>query len=751
MGVGGSGAGGVARLASQMGYEVSGCDKEEITSYGQTYLKGHDKRHLEEIDLVIASPALYYSKEKNEEIELAKSKNILVTWQEFLGKELLKNKKVIAIAGTHGKSTTTAMVGKMLIDAGLDPIVVLGANVPEWSGTSRFGKGEYAVVEADEFNDNFLNYDPYIEVINNVEFDHPDFFQDENEMVNSFNKFIDKMDPHGVLIINWNDKGIQRMLLKHNEPSNYEQFKTHKKFNLKIFGQHNQENAMMVYRLGRHLGIPEDEIIKSIESFIGIGRRMELIADKNGIKVFDDYAHHPTAIKTTLEGLRSEFPNSKILAIVEPHGYKRTKALLQEYIGVFDSLDEVIIGPIFKARDEIDPSLTPQMIAEVSEHVNAFGYNSFEEIIKNLKLQIKNYDVVVVMGAGKSYLWAKEIANLIKNGGEVSFKKLTTFRIGGNIKKYFEVKTRREIDSAIKYAKSNNLSIFIIGDGSDLLVSDKNYDGMVIKYIGKSYKWNVLPSIVSFQAGMSWDEAVLFTTKRNLQGIECLSGIPGTVGAAPIQNIGAYGQELKDTFISLKAYDLEKRKFVNFNKEDCRFSYRESIFKDKEYWQKYLITEVTFQLVKNGKPEVKYESLKNYLVKLKITSPTLSDVRNAVIEIRKGKFENPKEVGNAGSFFKNPIVSKEQKEQLKKDYPDIKTFPFEKSFKIAAGWLIEKADWKGKKYKSAAVSPKHALILINPEGNAKAEDVYELSEKIIADIYNKFDIKLEREVQLINF
>jgi len=173
VGIGGSGVSGVEKLTKEMGYQVTGCDLET---------GGHDIKHIKGVDLVVVSPALFYQNSKHPEILEAQKKGILMTWQKFLGTILLKNKKLICIAGTHGKSTTTAMVGKLLIDNGFDPIVVLGAKVPEWDGNSRNGRGKYAVVEADEFNNNFLHYHPDIAIINNIEFDHPDFFKNEKEV-----------------------------------------------------------------------------------------------------------------------------------------------------------------------------------------------------------------------------------------------------------------------------------------------------------------------------------------------------------------------------------------------------------------------------------------------------------------------------------------------------------------------------------------------------------------------------------------
>lgn len=294
----------------------------------------------------------------------------------------------------------------------------------------------------------------------------------------------------------------------------------------------------------------------------------------------------------------------------------------------------------------------------------------------------------------------------------MQFKDLTTFRIGGPVKHFFEVKSDKGIIEAGEFAKKNNLKIFILGGGSDILVSDRGFDGIVVKYTGDNIKIGK-DNVVTAQAGLSWDKLVKFSVEHNLQGLESLSGIPGTVGASPIQNIGAYGQEVKDTLLSLRAFEFKSGKFLNFSNEDCEFGYRESFFKKPENWQKYLITSVSFKLTK-------YED----------TDLSLQNIRDEILRVRGEKLEDPKEVGNAGSFFKNPIVEKN---------------------KLSAGFLIEKAGWKGKSYKGAAVSAKNSLILINKSGKANSSDVYELSKKIIEDVKKKFGITLESEVQFIGF
>lgn len=266
--------------------------------------------------------------------------------------------------------------------------------------------------------------------------------------------------------------------------------------------------------------------------------------------------------------------------------------------------------------------------------------------------------------------------------------------------------------------------------------------------VNKAINFKNTEAIVS--AGFIWDELVKESIQRNLSGIECMSGIPGTVGGAPIQNIGAYGQELKDSFVSLEAYDIKLSKFLVFEKEHCKFGYRDSIFKLDKNKERYIIWSVKLKLSKRVVTDIKYESLKNYLRKKRINDPSLSDVRNAVLNLRKNNHIDPKISDNAGSFFKNPIVSNRKFVKLQKEYPDIPNFTLDNGRrKLFAGWLIENSGWKGKKYKEIMISPKHALIIINPHNKGTASQVKALSKIIQKDIKTKFDVVLEREVNYI--
>ncbi|MDP3918102.1 MAG: UDP-N-acetylmuramate dehydrogenase [Candidatus Woesebacteria bacterium] len=313
--------------------------------------------------------------------------------------------------------------------------------------------------------------------------------------------------------------------------------------------------------------------------------------------------------------------------------------------------------------------------------------------------------------------------------GEKNFRDITSLKVGGSIKHFFEVKNKEGLVRAVIFAKSNKLPIFTIGDGTDIAVSDDDYNGVVIKYIGNNISYT--GNNVTAESGVNWDKLVEETVNRNLQGIECLSGIPGTVGAAPIQNIGAYGQELSDIFHNLTAYNIGKEKFVTFDKNDCKFGYRSSKFKNIKFWQKFIITDVILKLNKNKKLD-------------------LNKIRQDILKLRNEKLEDPKLIPNAGSFFINPFVNFKTKERLEKKYRDMKFYVTGDKFKIPAGYLIEKAGWKGKSLGPVKVSDKHALVIINPDGKGTFKDIKKLADAIIKDVNKIFGIKLEPEVQYIN-
>lgn len=298
--------------------------------------------------------------------------------------------------------------------------------------------------------------------------------------------------------------------------------------------------------------------------------------------------------------------------------------------------------------------------------------------------------------------------------------------------------------------KDASLPFMILGGGSNVLFT-QTFNGMILKneILGfEITEKNGDDIYVKAGAGENWHSFVLRTIGLNLGGLENLSLIPGNVGASPMQNIGAYGREIKDVFHSLEAYHIESGEIHTFLNKDCQFGYRESVFK-RALKNQYVILNVTYRLSKKHQLNTSYGAIEEELKKTEITSPTIKDVSNAVIAIRSSKLPNPKEIGNAGSFFKNPVIKKKQLEQLKSEYPDIPAYSVDENHvKLAAGWLIEKAGWKGKTVENYGVHKLQALVLVN-YGGASGNQLFNLSEQIIQDISTKFGVVLEREVNII--
>jgi UDP-N-acetylmuramate dehydrogenase len=331
----------------------------------------------------------------------------------------------------------------------------------------------------------------------------------------------------------------------------------------------------------------------------------------------------------------------------------------------------------------------------------------------------------------------------------VSLKAYTTFGID-HIAEFFTIsRSVNEVIGALRKAEENHWKVFILGGGSNVLLT-KDIQGLVIKLEIKGIaliKEEEDQVLVEVGAGEVWHDFVRFCIKNNWAGVENLSLIPGTVGASPMQNIGAYGVELKEVFHSLTAIHRTEYNSTRFEADDCKFGYRESVFKN-ECKDKYVITSVTFKLRKTPHYHLEYGAIQEVLQQHGVVQPTLEAVSKAVIEIRESKLPNPKILGNAGSFFKNPTLSNSEFEKLKLHYPQIPGYPTEEGIKVAAGWLIEQAGWKGRRTGQVGVHEKQALVLVNYGGGTGAE-IKQLSIDIQNSIFEKFGISLTPEVNFI--
>lgn len=330
-----------------------------------------------------------------------------------------------------------------------------------------------------------------------------------------------------------------------------------------------------------------------------------------------------------------------------------------------------------------------------------------------------------------------------------SLKSLNTFGIDVMARQFATFKDIESLKSLLVQLKPDQ-KLLVIGGGSNMLFTT-DFDGVVLKNEIKGLQLineDTSHYIVKAGAGEVWHDLVMFCVANNYQGIENLALIPGCVGASPMQNIGAYGVELKDVFYELEAVEIASGNIVRFGLDECKFGYRESVFKN-ELKNKYIIVSVSFKLNKQPVYNTSYGNISSVLNEKGISEPTMKEIADAVIEIRSTKLPDPKKIGNAGSFFKNPEISLEQFEKLKTEFPTIVGYPTEnQNIKVAAGWLIENAGWKGKVFREAyGVHKNQALVLVN-YGGATGAEILELSQKIIDSVAQKFQINLSREVNI---
>ncbi len=332
----------------------------------------------------------------------------------------------------------------------------------------------------------------------------------------------------------------------------------------------------------------------------------------------------------------------------------------------------------------------------------------------------------------------------------VSLKPYNTFGIAANAKYFVEVSDIEQLQTILQHPDYQGVERLILGGGSNLLLT-RDFDGIVIKIAIKGiekYKEDEQNIWLKAGAGEIWHDLVLYCVNHDYAGIENLSLIPGTVGAAPMQNIGAYGVEIKEVFESLEAIEIKTGKSRIFTKDECQFGYRESIFKHAVKGE-YVIVNVSFRLNKTPVYHVEYGAIKDTLAEMGIEKLSIKAISDAVISIRQSKLPNPAEIGNAGSFFKNPEIPRAQFDLLKEQFPAIPSYPVnELTVKVPAGWLIEQAGWKGQRFGNIGVHAKQALVLVN-YGEGHGNEIKELSQKIQDSIKEKFGIQLSAEVNFI--
>lgn len=440
IGIGGSGLSAIARLLKESGYEVTGSDQTpsqfalDLQTQGVTVYIGHHPRNIGNAEMVIMSSAV---KADNPEVEAAKKAGIPVYKRsDFLG-QLMEKKTGIAVAGTHGKTTTTAMIAWMLYSMKRDPSFIVGSALNNLKVNAHAGAGEAFVIEADEYDKMFLGLKPQIAVVTNLEYDHPDCFPTFEDMYAAFQSFVDLLPEDGVFIACAEDEGavsllsharrkglnvlsysvqgemtinspqwMQARMMQPNQRGGYDFYAVTNidmsasiHVSLQTPGEHNVRNALAALSVAATLGLPLDEAAKALSEFTGTGRRFEIRGEKKGIIIIDDYAHHPTEIRATLAGARARYPTSRIWAVWQPHTYSRTKTLMMDFSRAFSDADEALVMEIYASR-EPQQDFSSAAVVSIMPHASARYSGSLSETKEYLLKHLRSNDVVLILSAG---------------------------------------------------------------------------------------------------------------------------------------------------------------------------------------------------------------------------------------------------------------------------------------------------------------------------------------------------------------
>ncbi len=746
IGIGGTGMCGLAQVYCQLGYKVTGSDlstnymTQRLQDMGAKIYPTHAASNVTEASLVIRSSAI---PEDNPELVEATKLNIPVWHRSKLLLDLMSSRQVIAVAGTHGKTTTSSMIFSMLQAAGIKPTAIIGGRVKEIDSNATLGEGPWLVAEADESDGSFLSYTPQIAVINNIEADHLENYDDKVEnVIAAFHSFTKKIAPNGCAVVGIDNLNAAQLAAACKKPvitfgmteaarihavnPQYANFESHfdvydgdlllGAVHMRCPGEHNVRNALASIAVGLAVGLSFEDMVPGLESFSGVGRRFELVGESNGIRIFDDYAHNPAKVAAAISGAVTG-DAKRVIAVFQPHRYSRTELLAKEFATSFNQADLSILTGVYAAGEKPRQGVSSLNIFDA---VIAQGYKNLlyipdrDEINDYLMNILRPGDLVVFIGAGDIWKVAHDLLVKIRTipdaepnvpGGlaisgtvvsQVPMKKHTLIKVGGNAEWLAIAETVDDLLKVVRWAKSYNQPIFTLGAGSNLLVLDSGILGIVIK-LGKRFSYKTLLKGHQIRIGASaWlPQIARFASELGLSGLEPVAGIPASLGGALFMNAGAHGRSMFDLVRKIRVVTFDGD-LKEYDKSEIQAGYHSTNLKDA------IIYEADLQLTPCSSDIIRNE-LKNFL-----------DKRNQT---------QPLDLPSAGCFFRNP----EQE---------------------AAGRLIDMAGLKGSRVGGAMISPKHANFFVNV-GDATASDFLELIELARRRVKEKSGIELELEVKIV--
>ncbi len=450
VGIGGIGMSGIAEVLINLGYKVSGSDIKEsditkrLESLGAKIFIGHDKENIRGADVVVYSSAIT---EDNPEVEEArKLRHIPVIPRAEMLAEIMRMKHSILVAGAHGKTTTTSMIGTLLVAGNFDPTVVIGGRLKAWGSNAKMGTGDFFVAEADESDGSFLMLSPTIAVVTNIDREHLDYYRDINHIAESFIKFVNKVPFYGSAILCLDDEKLRSMVIPHvkrrfitygfseeaevrAEDVVFEGFHSNYRLvinghlagsvNLKVPGLHNVLNSLAAVSVGLELGMDPQEIIRGLEQFSGVERRFHVKGKIKGVTVVDDYGHHPEEIRAVIKTLRCCFPDKRKIILFQPHRYTRTKALMDDFVFCFDGCDVLIVTQIYSAGEKPIAGVDGKVLAEKIARLNSYEVlyaSTLESALAELLKLIKSGDVLLTLGAGNVWTVGNRLLEMLRNG-----------------------------------------------------------------------------------------------------------------------------------------------------------------------------------------------------------------------------------------------------------------------------------------------------------------------------------------------
>jgi UDP-N-acetylmuramate--alanine ligase len=739
VGVAGSGMSGIAALLLQLGHEVRGSDKvstvetDRLQRLGLRFHQQHCAEHASDADLIVFSSAI---RSDNPILVSARdSGKPLVRRAEALA-AIMRAKCGIVIAGMHGKTTTSAMVAHVLREGGLHPSHYVGAEIPILGTNAHWDpRGEHFVAEGDESDGTLRCFHPKHALILNIEEEHLDFYPDLAAIEKVFAQLIQQTS--GTIFYNADDASAARLCANHNaaisygfsESADYRGANVELREFASVFcvyrrgqqlgeavlnvpGRHNVENAVGVIALGTELGIPFEKIAVSLRKFQHARRRFEIKYESDRFLLVDDYAHHPTEIRATLKTARS-IGRKRVLTMFQPHRYSRTKALCKEFGRAFDDADRVVVTDVYPASEAPIAGISGKTIADemaTHGHPGVSYQPHFESVYREVGNILDAGDLIVSLGAGNIHeqlsilaadlVIAEKLKAVVGEKGDVRLyeplSKHTTLRVGGPAQFWVEPRTENTFAELIRFCRQENLPLFVIGRGSNLLVRDGGIRGVVVHPCGGDFdKIKIDGNEISAGVGAKLRQVAYAGKAAGLGGLEWMEGIPGAVGGSLRMNAGAMGAQTFEKVVRVRYLD-ENGEAHTKGRDELEVHYRNFPLLENNF---------AVSAVFRGEP-----------------APTEEIVRKLEASQEKRRTTQPA-AKSAGCIFKNPDS-------------------------CPAGKLVDELGLKNSRIGKARVSEVHGNFIVN-DGDATAVEMLELIEKIKATARAKRGIELETEVQIV--